>query len=229
MTVLTDIPVSGIYTQQGAILQIVAQLVDINTGLPIPLQAASNLQIAMLYPDGVTSRDLPATLYTDGSDGMIVYTTQNDGASNIDLTQSGLYHFQGLATIGGSALPPSFQSDFYVLPNMMGTGAPPLAYTSSALIFFDSLNVRWAMTVDTSGVLHETARLTGPINSLVLNQVVLKDSNGIYWTITMQTNGTYLATPGGYYSQAISNLVLLDSNSRAWVITVSTAGVLQTA
>lgn len=226
-----DQPVSGIYLQLGAITQLVVQLLDANSGLPIQLQVATNLTVSLLYPDRITSRDLPAALYTDGSDGMIVYTTQNDGASNIDLTQSGLYKIQGLASISGTPLPPSSESDFYVLDNVDDIGSPPLAYTSSALIFFDANNVRWAMTVSTGGAISNpsTARLTGPINSLTLNQIVLKDSDGVYWTITMGINGSYIATSGGSFNQSISNLVLLDSNDHAWVITISISGVLQAA
>lgn len=231
MTVITDVPESGIYTQVGAIIQIVAQLIDVNTGLPVNLQEATNLSISLLYPDHVTARDLPATLYTDGSDGCIAYLTQNDGASNIDLTQVGLYQFQGNATIGSVPLPPSMMDaggDFYVKANVMASGTPPIAYTSSALIFFDSNNTRWAMTVSTGGTISNpsTAQLTGPINSLHLNQVVLKDSDGVYWTVTMGTDGHYVATQGGTFEQAITNLVLLDSNSVAWVVTISTLGVL---
>lgn len=228
---ITDVPESGIYVQVGAITQLVLQIIDVNTGEPVPLQTATGLQISLLYPDRITSRDLPAELYTDGSDGMIAYTTQNDGASNIDLTQNGLYYAQGFATISGTQLPPSELTDFYAKKNVSATGTPPIAYTSSALIFFDSNNVRWAMTVDTDGDISNpsVARLTGPINSLTLNQVVLQDSDGVYWTITMGTDGEYVATVGGTYAQSISTLVLLDSDDVSWVITISTAGVLEAA
>ena len=226
---IENAPATGVYLQVGAITMLVVEFLDVNTGLPIQLQTATDLTLSILYPDGVTARDLVAELYTDGSDGMICYTTQNDGASNIDLTQVGLYLVQGFASIGGQRIPPTELTDFYCLPNVGDIGAPPLAYTSSALIFFDANNVRWAMTVGTGGALTATARLTGPSNSLTLNQVVLQDSDGVYWTITMGTDGTYVATVGGTYEQSIDNLVLLDAVSRAWVVTVSTAGVLLTA
>ena len=55
---------------------------------------------------------------------------------------------------------------------------------------------------------------------------VMQDSNGIYWTITMQTNGQYLATEGGTYAQALKQLLLTDSNGHSWVMSISTTGVL---
>lgn len=225
---ITDIPNSGIYFQVGAITNLIVQILDVNTGVPVPLQTATNMVISILYPDGITARDLPATLYTDGSDGCISYVTQNDGLSNIDLTQIGMYKIQGQATIAGIPLPPSYESDFYVNSNVDDVGTPPIAYTSSALIFFDITNVRWAMTVSTGGAISNpsTARLTGPINSLTLNAIVMQDSDGILWTITMATNGHYVATVGGNVAQLIHDLVLLDSVSHAWVLTISTLGVL---
>lgn len=226
---ITDVPDSAIYLQVGAITQLVVEIQDVNTGDPVQLQTATGMTISILYPDGTTARDLPAALYTDGSDGRIAYTTHNDGASDIDLTQWGKYRIQGWATLGGVQLPPSSRSDFYVLPNNDDTGQPPIAYTSSALILFTVDDIRTAMTVDTLGDLHFTARLVGPSNSLTLSQFVLQDSDGVYWIITADGAGSYTSTPGGTFDNALEQLILLDSNSHGWIITISTAGVLSAA
>ena len=119
MSVITDVPQSGIYYQKGAIVQLIVQLLDQQTGLPIQLQAAMSLEVVLLLPDLLTVKMFPAQLYTDGSDGLIVYTTRNDGTI-IDLSQVGLYQLQGTGVIGDIQMPFSYETDFYVLKNIVG-------------------------------------------------------------------------------------------------------------
>ena len=222
---LTDVPQSGIYYQQGAIVQIVVQLIDNQTGLPIQLQTATGLSISILYPDLVTTQSFSASLLTDGSDGYIVYTTRNTGTI-IDLSQVGLYQIQGSAAVGGVQLPPSYATDFYVLGNASGNPTPPPTYNSTTLIMYDPLGIRWGITVNASGVIQTAATPTGPTNFIMFNSLVLIDTNGVYWTISIATAGTIIGTSGGSFAHALPSIILMDSNGRSWVITVSTAGAL---
>lgn len=224
MTLLLDIPDSGIYFQQGAIVQLVVQLLDINTGLPIQLQAATALTISLLYPDLVTTQSFPATLYTDGSDGKIYYTTENDGTT-IDLLEFGLYQMQGTAVVGGVQLPPSYRTDFYVLKNVFGGSTMPV-FTPSAVVMYDSSNVRWVGTVTSSGVLHWTALASGPNSFLQFNQLVMKDPNGVYWTLSISTVGVISGVPGGTFPEALESFFLADTANKTWIITVSDVGAL---
>jgi hypothetical protein len=227
MTILADIPQSGIYLQRGSIVQLVVQLIDQNTGLPLQLQTATGLAIHLLYPDLGTTLDVTAKLYTDGSDGRIYYNTVNT-SNQVDLSQVGLYQMQGSAVMGGIQQPPSQETDFYVLPNVDDAGNPPNAYTAQAFILFDSSNVRWAITVTatTPGTFVATAQPTGPANAVTFNPLVLKDANGVYWTITITTQGVLGATAGGLFSQAVDQLTVIDALGNSHVITVSTTGVL---
>jgi len=225
---ITDVPQSGIYYQQGAIAQIVVQLIDNQTGLPIQIQTATGMSITLLYPDRVTTQSFSASLYTDGSDGMIAYTTRNNGTI-IDLSQVGLYQMQGNAAIGGIQLPPSYATDLYVLGNASGNPAPPPIFNSTTLIMFDPSGIRWGITVDPSGVIQRTLTPTGPANYIMFNTLVLTDSNGVYWTITISTAGVIIATAGGSFAHALPSIILMDTNGRSWVITVSTSGVVSAA
>lgn len=224
MTVITDVPDSGVYIQRGAIFQIVAQLLDYATGEPIQLQTASGLSISILYPDLVTTQTFAAQLYTDGSDGMIVYTTQNDGAT-IDLSQVGLYKFQGNAVVGGINLPPSYESDFYVLPNVIGGPAMNIV-TPTAVIMFDGANVRWAGMVNPSGALSFAALISGPTTFLQLNNLVMKDSNGVYHQFSISTLGVVSSVPGGSFADSIDFFTIADINNKTWIVKCTTAGAL---
>jgi hypothetical protein len=232
---ITDVPQSGARTQQGAIFQIVAQLIDFNTispsnptGDPIQLQTASGLSISILYPDGVTTLTVPAVLATDGSDGMIVYTTVNNG-TQIDLSQIGLYHFQGNAVVGGVQLPPSYQDDFYVMANVTGNPSPAPIYQASAVIFFDTNGVRWAQSVSPSGLSAPVLQPSGPANFLLFQNLVMVDSNGIYWKATMSTVGVLSWATTAQTASALGSFILNDSNGRSWICTISTSGVLGAA
>lgn len=224
---IVDVPESTYYFQQGAIVQLVAQFIDVNTGLPIPMQVATGMSISLLYPDEVTSQTFACSLYTDGSDGCIVYTTRNDG-NTIDLSQVGLYKLQANAVIGGIQLPPSYQTDFYVNPNVNSNTAPPAIFTSSAIIIFDGNGVRWAGTIQ-SGSLVWTAQPTGPANFLWFNQLVMKDSDGIYWNVPISTAGVPQPAVGGTFPKAIESFIITDANGLAWIVTISTSGVLTPA
>lgn len=222
---ITDVPNSGIYFQQGAIVQLIVQIIDINTGLPVQLQTATGLSISILYPDRTTAQTFTAALYSDGSDGMIVYTTKNDGVT-IDLSQIGLYQMQGSGVISGIQLPPSYATDFYVLPNAIGTVSPAPAYTPSAVILVDSASTRWGGTVNPSGTLTWAATPSGPSSFLYVSTLVMKDASGIYWTVSISTIGVVSTVPGGSFANALDYFLLTDTNGKSWVITMSEAGVL---
>ncbi len=231
---ITDVPTSGKYFQRGAIAALVVQMIDAESvtpdnpeGDPIPLQTATGLSISILYPDGTTSQSFTAELYSDGSDGRIKYITKNDGVT-VDLSQVGLYKIQGNAVIGGVPLPPSYESDFYVLKNTFGGTVMPIA-TPSGIVLFDSDTVRYVGTVNPSGELSFAQQSEGPTTYLYFNELVMKDSEGIYWTITMGTDGEYDAAPGGTFPHALNYFTLVDQNNKTWVITISTQGVLTPA
>lgn len=223
MTVITDVPQSGIYFQAGSIVQIIAQIIDVNTGLPVQLQTATGLTISLLYPDNVVSQSFPAQLLTDGSDGMIVYTTVNNG-SQVDLSQIGLYKLQGSAAIGGQITLLSYETDFYVLPNTFGGPVMPIV-TPTGVVLFDSSNVRWVGTI-VGGQLIWAQQLSGPTNFLQFNQLIMKDDTGTYWTYSISTVGVVSAVPGGTFPNAINQFVLADANNKSWIITGTEAGTL---
>lgn len=225
MTVITDVPQSGIYFQQGAIVRLIAQMLD--TGLPVPLQTATGLVIAILYPDRVTTQSFAAELYTDGSDGMIAFTTRNDGRT-IDLSQVGLYELQGMAVIGGVQLPPSYESDFYVLENVFGGSNMPI-FTPSAVVLYDTNSVRWVGTVTPSGDIEWVAQPSGPSSFLQFNQLVMKDDNGVYWTMSISTLGVVTGTPGGTFANAIDFFTMADINNKSWIVKVDESGDLGAA
>lgn len=228
MTVLTDIPVSGIYFQQGAIVQIVATLLDAETGEPINLGTATGLSITIAYPDGLSAATFPASLYTDGSDGMIAYTTRNNGSTIVDLSQNGMYFFQGNAAIGGVTLPPSYQGDFYVLPNVNMNGSPSPLFNASALILFAPNGTRYGVVVNPDGSISVAAAPTGPTSFLQFQNLIMKDSDGLPWDIEVTNVGAVVPLPhAGQANTALSSFLLSDTAGETWVMTVSTAGVLQ--
>jgi hypothetical protein len=63
-------------------------VVDAN-GNPVNLAGATGLFIRLGYPDGVTTRTLPARLLTNGQDGIVTYTTLPN-----DITEDGFYGVQ---------------------------------------------------------------------------------------------------------------------------------------
>lgn len=69
-------------------VQIVVQVLDQDDNV-VDIAGASALKIKFLKPDG-TALDKTAVLYSDGTDGKIVYTTLTG-----DLDQAGLYQLQG--------------------------------------------------------------------------------------------------------------------------------------
>lgn len=177
MTAITDVPQSGIYLQRGAIAQLIVTVIDINTGVPVPLQAATSLFIDILYPDRTSWRSFQAQLYTDGSDGNIVYTTINNGAGYSDLNQIGLYKMQGRAAIGDIPLPYSFPTDFYVQGNVADLATVPVPYP--VLIANDGSY--WQITVTQTGQLNII-----PANqtNLAVSLIYMVDSSGQYWSLS---------------------------------------------
>ena len=87
-------PIPAITAQVGDEVQLLVQFVDVSGNI-INLTGGSGFKIKLEYPDG-TTQDFTAALYTDGTDGIIAYTT---GSS--DLNQIGYYFIQGKATVGG--------------------------------------------------------------------------------------------------------------------------------
>lgn len=225
MTQITDVPNSGIYFQKGAIVQLIVQIIDANTGMLVPLQTAEGLSISLLYPDGTTQQTFAAQLFTDGSDGMIVYTTVNNG-TQINLSQVGLYQMQGQAAIAGVASLLSYETDFYVLANTFG-GSSMQTTTPSAVVLFDNLGVRWAGIVPPSGgALVWVAQSSGPNQFLQFNQLVMKDDTGTYWLYSISSTGVVSAVPGGTFPNAIDKFTLIDVNSKSWIVTGTEAGTL---
>ena len=81
--------------QQGDVgVSIIVSVTD-QAGDPVNLASASNKTIRLGYPDG-TSADFAAAFVTDGSDGQLVYATQ-DG----DLSQVGEYDVQAIYVLAG--------------------------------------------------------------------------------------------------------------------------------
>ena len=219
MTVITDVPQSGVYFQQGAIVELIFQILDINTGLPVQLQTATGLSISVGYPDLVTAQTFPATLYTDGSDGRIVYTTVNNGGQ-VDLFQTGLYHMQGNAFIGGVAIPPSYETDFYVLPNISGS-TPSAPMTPTGVVLYDVSGVRWIGTAPPSGGrLVWAASPVMPANAYAFTDFVIKDTDGTYWLASISTAGVLTWTPGGTFPNALDYLIMQDVNGKSWLVTI---------
>ena len=97
-----------------------------------------------------------------------------------------------------------------------------------AFVLDDSLSVRWAVTVDTTGHLVTTARAAGPSGALVMNQIVLTDSAGVFWTVTINTIGDLITTVGGNFNTSIRQIPLIDANGVTWLVTVLTTGNLDT-
>jgi hypothetical protein len=63
---------------------------------PVDIRTATSLQIALGYPSGETS-SFEAVFLTDGSDGKMVYYTEEG-----DLNEAGEYIIQGIVTMGGA-------------------------------------------------------------------------------------------------------------------------------
>ncbi len=89
---------------------LVVQIVD-PAGEVINISAATNMKIKIRMPDG-TTKDFTAVLFTNGSDGKMLYTTLAG-----DLGQVGTYQIQGKLSIGGG-LKSSFVGAFDVLNNI---------------------------------------------------------------------------------------------------------------
>ena len=89
---------------------LVVQIVD-PEGAIINISAATNMKIKVRMPDG-TSKNFTAVLYTNGSDGKMLYTTLAG-----DLGQAGTYAIQGKLSVGGG-LKSSFVGTFDVLDNI---------------------------------------------------------------------------------------------------------------
>jgi len=115
------------------------------------------------------------------------------------------------------------------LPDFVGTSTGVAGAGSyPAFILMDSLSVRWAVTVDTTGHLVTTPMASGPSGALFAHQIVLKDSSGIFWTVTINTIGDLITTVGGNYNQSVDRIPIVDVNGVTWILTVLTSGNLDT-
>lgn len=218
---ITDVPDSGIYIQKGSIAQLVVEIVDAVSGLPIQLQAATNLKIQILYPDRAGWRSFPATLYTDGSDGKISYITKNNGTGFSDLNQVGLYKIQGSGVIGSVPLPPSLETDFYIQPNVEDQATTPVEYP----VLRSENGKLWQVYV----------LMTGNLDILLVDSAAnpsdimyMQSSDGQNWSLTA-TNDGHLETETvtGPFPANIQ-IYLADSVKKQWVVNVLSAGNLDT-
>lgn len=221
MNVITNVPESGIYIQRGSIAQLIAQLIDINTGEPILLQAATALFIDVVYPDRGGTRTFPAKLYTDGADGKIFYTTQNDGLGYSDLNQVGLYNLQGRASIGNVPLPPSYVNDFYVMGNAMDLATTPVNFP----VLRANDGTFWQIYILRGGQL-DILQTDGTTDAVDI--IYLVDSGGQNWSLVAMRTGTDDANlvtemvTGPF--PADQQIYLVDSIKKQWVVNVLPSG-----
>lgn len=75
-------------------IQLVAAVIDQN-GAPVNLRNATRRSLVLLKPDG-TTKELSASLLTNGLDGAIQYTTKA-----ADIEEAGFYQVQAVYAIGG--------------------------------------------------------------------------------------------------------------------------------
>ena len=170
-------PVGDIYAapsiqQADAGVTFVAQVVD-QSGNPINLSTATGLTFLLQYPDELTSVSVTGAFLTDGSDGRVTFNAQAGS-----LFQDGFYAIQFQFAMPGSISLTTVQGNFWAYANISPTGTVQPSFTSSAVILFDSLNIRWALGVNTSGQPVANAQFTGPANAISLSAFVMQDSNG---------------------------------------------------
>lgn len=89
---------------------IVVAVLD-ETGAAVNISGADALEIKMLMPDQ-TTRDLAASLYSDGADGKLQFVTLPD-----TLVQAGEYKVQGVVTLSG-VRKSTRQGGFWVYDNV---------------------------------------------------------------------------------------------------------------
>lgn len=98
---------------------LLVQMYKQSDGTPLDISDASSLQIIYSFPDG-TRFTKTASLYTDGIDGKLYFTTEED-----DLPIAGYYSIQGKVVIG-SAIIFSEVEQFSVLDNVLAPSGPPV-------------------------------------------------------------------------------------------------------
>lgn len=93
-----EAPADRLFCKQGdAGVQLTVEVLD-QDGLPVNLAPAASTVIKLLYPDGLTTADLAASLLSGGADGRMYFTTAGG-----TLPQVGLYRIQGKVAIAGAA------------------------------------------------------------------------------------------------------------------------------
>lgn len=100
--------------------------------------------------------------------------------------------------------------------------------TYSAIILRSPNLNRWSIAVTTNGNLDTELSPIGPAGAYDIGSLTLQDSNGIYWTVTIQNTGDLVTTSGGSPISALSSILVLDSNDHIWTLTVSILGNLVT-
>lgn len=88
---------------------------------------------------------------------------------------------------------------------------------------------RWSVVpLSPDGNLDSNPASTGPDGAYEPASIVLVDSDGVYWDVTIQDSGNLETTPGGSPVGALTSLPIYDSQSRSWTLTVTTEGNLKT-
>lgn len=98
----------------------------------------------------------------------------------------------------------------------------------SALILVSPNGTRWAITVLTNGDLYTATQPSGPSGAYAPTSLVLQDSFGVFWDVSINNSGALDTEPGGSPSGALTSITLQDSSSVSWILTVLTDGSLKT-
>lgn len=98
----------------------------------------------------------------------------------------------------------------------------------TAFILRDANNIRWATIIKPLGNLDPEITPAGPTGALDVTPLVLKDSSGAYWQVTISITGvlktTLVSQPNTFYV----SLLFSDVNQLTHILTVSTNGNLVT-
>ena len=107
-------------------------------GKPLDISGITQMSVLLGYPDGELTVGYAAAFVTDGKDGKLAFVSATG-----NLYQQGLYLIQAQLITSGVGLN-TVSGQFWSYARLSTTGPTPPTFTSSALIFFDSLGIRWA-------------------------------------------------------------------------------------
>lgn len=102
------------------------------------------------------------------------------------------------------------------------------AGTYPAFILVSPDATRWAVDVTINGNLDTNPLPTGPAGAYEPASIVLRDSNSVYWTVTIDNTGHLITTSGGNPIGALDSISIYDANVFTWLLTVSLNGNLTT-